>query len=418
MADTHKSKLTDVKVRSLKPTGKLTKHAAGKGLSLWVMPTGSKLWRFRYRNAQGKEQVVALGVYPDVTLKAAEAEAEAIRVGLRNKVDPMEARKEAKLSKRFASAGGMTFRAVTEQWMALNMKGTKPWSPATVESMQGNFALDVFPIIGDMPIADIKWAHVKPALAAIQDRGAVYKAHRTLNRISTVFKYAMADDLIDSNPADGRATTLIAKPDVKHTATVTDMRRIGELLRMFNGYTGTHVVRCALRVMFYLVARPQELRMAEWSEFDFKAMVWNVPAAKMKLRIDHRVPLTPQAVALLREVQPYTGKGRYVFPAMTSNARPMSENTINSALRRMGIEPSELSGHGVRGAFSTVLNTHDLTWSAAIERQLSHVEKDKVKAAYDHSDHWDLRTEIMQVWAGKLDEAFGIDNVVSIRGRA
>ena len=261
---------------------------------------------------------------------------------------------------------------------------------------------DVFPWIGAKPIASIKPPELLQILKRVEERGAIETTHRVQQNCGQVFRYAVASGLMESDPSrDLRGALPAWRPE--HYPTLTDPRKVGQLLRDIEAYDGGFITRCAMKLAPLLFVRPGELRRAEWSEFNFETKEWRIPASKMKARALHIVPLAPQAVAILAELKPLTGAGKWVFPGVRTNGEPMSENTINAALRRMGYDRATLTAHGFRGMASTML--HEFGWpSDVIERQLSHAERNTVKAAYNHAEHLPERRKMMNAWAEHLDK--------------
>ena len=386
--------LTDVKVRNAKPTAKPYKFADERGLYLLINQVG-KYWRFDYRFA-GKRKTLALGTYPDVSLSGARSKLNDARKLLANDVDPSEYRKVQKATtiERAASS----FEAVAREWIA---KFAPNWSPAHGEKITTRFERDVFPWMGGRPISEVTAPLLLTVVRRIESRGATETAHRALQSCGQVMRYAVATGRAERDPsADLRGC--LPPVNERHHASITEPKKIGELLRAIEGYTGSLATRCALILAPLTFVRPGELRHAEWSEFDLANAEWRIPAEKMKMRAQHIVPLSTQAVAILNELQPLTGAGRYVFPGARTNGRPMSENTVNAALRRLGYSNDDMTGHGFRSMASTLLNEQG--WNRdAIERQLAHAERDSVRAAYNYAEHLPERRKMMQAWANYLD---------------
>ncbi|SFU75698.1 tyrosine-type recombinase/integrase [Nitrosospira multiformis] len=385
--------LTDTAVRNAKPGEKPYKLTHGKGLYLLVNATG-KYWRLDYRFA-GKRKTLALGVYPDVSLATARERRDAARKLLANETDPsvvMAVNKRARLQ-----AAENTFEAVAGEWYA---KKLPTWAPTTAQKVLRQLEKDIFPWIGNRPIKDIAAPELLATLRRIESRGALELAHRMREYCGMVFRYAVATGKAERDPS-GDLKGALAPVKTKHHASVTNPKKIGELLRAINGYTGSFMTKCALQLAPLVFVRPGELRTAEWAEFDLDGAEWRIPGEKMKMRDKHIVPLSKQAVEILQAIHPLTGSGRYVFPSVRTTARPMSENTVNAALRRMGYEKDEMTGHGFRSMASTLL--HEQGWPhEAIERQLAHAERNKVSAAYNYAEHLPKRREMMQAWADYL----------------
>lgn len=397
--------LTDAAVRSAKPgitpLGKATtkpyKMGDAGGLYLEVAPAGGKWWRLKYRFG-GKEKRLSLGVYPDVSLKEARERRDETRKQLASGIDPGEYRKTEKAAQRDRAEN--SFESVARSWFAQT-------APTLAEITQGKhrhyLEADVFPWIGARPVAELTAPDVLDVIRRIKGRGAIDIARRVHNLIGRVCRYAVAHGLATRDPSrDIELKDILPPANVKHHASVKDPKAAGELLRAIEGFTGAFTTRCALRLAPLVFVRPGELRHAEWTEFDFSKCEWRIPGSKMKMGEQHLVPLSKQAIAVLREIQTVTGEGRYVFPSERGGGRPMSENTINAALRRLGYTSEEMTGHGFRSMASTLL--HELGWQhAVIERQLAHGERNKVSAAYNFAEHLPERRRMMQTWADHLD---------------
>ena len=387
--------LTDQAIKKAAPKEKAYKLADDRGLFLLVKTSGGKYWRFKYR-VKGKEKLLALGVYPDVTLANARAKLDEARKLLANGIDPGALRKEAKQEKVIATEH--SFEVIAREW---HEKFSSTWSEKHTQKIMRRFERDVFPLIGALPITGINAPKLLEVLQKIEARGVVETAHRTHQNCSQVFRYAIATGRAERDPSPDLRGAL--RPmNKKHHAAIVDPKEIAPLLRAMQGYTGAFVTKCALLLAPLVFVRPGELRHAEWSEIDFENAEWRSPAAKMKMREQHIVPLSRQAIAILREVQPYTGENKYVFPCNRTPTRPMSENTVNGALRRLGYTSDEMTGHGFRSMACTILNEQG--WNRdAIERQLAHAERDNVRAAYHHAEYLPERRRMMQAWADYLD---------------
>ena len=393
--------LNDRVLRSLRPREKAYKLADGGGLYLEVSPAGGKWWRWKYRVA-GKEKRLSLGVYPDVSLKAAREGREAKRQQLAAGTDPGEARKAGKL----AQAGADSFEAIAREWHA---KFSPNWVPSHGDRLMRRFESDLFPWLGRRPIAEIKSPELLATFRRIETRGAQETAHRAMQNCGQVFRYAVATGRAERDPT-GDLRGALPPPKQKHHASILEPKRIGELLRAIDGYEGIFVTKCALRLAPLVFVRPGELRRADWSEIDLDKAEWRIPAERMKMREQHIVPLARQALAILRELEPLTNRSiagkpdapRYVFPGARSRERPMSENAVLAALRRMGYSKEEMTGHGFRSMASTLL--HEQGWNhQAIERQLAHAERNAVSAAYNFAEHLPERRKMMQAWSDYLD---------------
>jgi integrase len=398
--------LTDTAVRNVKLKEKPYKLTDGKGLYLLVNQAG-KYWRMDYRFS-GKRKTLALGVYPDVGLKEARERRDEARKQRGAGIDPGEARKAMKASQTEIAS---TFEVVSREWFA---KYSPNWAVSHAEKIIRRLERDVFPWIGRRPLREVTAPELLTVLRRIESRGALETAHRAHQNCGQVFRYAIATGRAERDPsADLRG----ALPPVKekHYASITDPKAISELLRAVENYRGSFITQCALRLAPWVFVRPGELRKAEWVEFNLEAAEWRIPARRMKLGEQHIVPLSRQAVAVLRELHPLTGSGRYVFPGARTNDRPMSENTVNAALRRLGYPKDEITGHGFRSMASTILNEQG--WHQdAIERQLAHAERNAVRAAYNYAGHLPERRKMMQAWADYLDGLATGADVVPLHG--
>jgi len=404
--------LSDVKVKAAKvPDGKKQiKLSDGAGLYLLVKPTG-KYWKLKYRFS-GKEKTLSIGVYPSVGLKEAREKREAAKKLLEKNIDPSQAKQQERREKRTRQRS-ITFEGVADEWM---QKNKVKWVPAYSVRIQRWLANDINPWLGSLPIDEIKAADVLAVLRKAESRGTITTAHKLRSIIGQVFRYAVATTRISSDPSRDLRGALTPKV-VKHRATITDPKAIGALLRAIYAFEGTFVVQCAMKITPYVFVRPGELRHAEWSEIDLDKAEWRIPAEKMKMKSMHIVPLASQVVAILRELQPLTGGGRYVFPSIRGGVRPMSENTVNATLRRIGYAKEEICAHGFRGMASTML--HEQGWpSDVIERQLAHQEGNDVKRAYNHAQHLPERKKMMQHWADYLDGLREGADVIPINRRA
>ncbi|MDP1698220.1 MAG: integrase arm-type DNA-binding domain-containing protein [Xanthomonadaceae bacterium] len=401
--------LTDTAARKAKPKAKPYKLTDAATLYLEVMPTGAKYWRMQYRHA-GKPKRLALGVYPEVSLADARVKRDAARAIIREGRDPAAERKVAKA--RRALDAGNTFGAIAAEWLS---KQAATMSDATMRKAQWMMALSQ--PLNALPLSSVTALDVLAVLRKIEAAGNNETAHRVKQRIGQVFRYAIATGRADRDPsADLRGA--LAPPVRKSRAAVTDPAQVADLLRAIAGYQGQFATCCALKLSPLVFVRPGELRRAEWTEFDLDAAEWRIPAHKMKMREAHTVPLAPQAVAILRDLHPLTGGWRYCFPSLRTADRPMSENTINAALRRLGFDKETMTGHGFRAMASTRLN--EMGWAPdVIERQLAHAERNKVRAAYNRAQHMAERRKMMAAWADYLDILRdGAANVVAIRSKA
>lgn len=389
--------LTVTACKNAKPRedGKPLRLSDEKGMYLEVMPTGAKYWRLKYR-FNGKEKRLALGVFPEVGLADARDKREEARRLLSEGIDPSEHRKVAKASTQLNSEN--SFEAVAREWFA---KYLPTWVASHADKIMRRFERDLFPWLGSRPIAAIEAPELLSCLQRIEHRGAIETAHRAMQNAGQVFRYAIATGRAQRNPAADLVGALT--PVVKTSfPTITDPAKIAELLRAIDGYQGTLVTQCALKLAPLVFVRPGELRKAEWREIDLDNALWVIPAERMKMREKHIVPLPSQAVELLRELHALTGHNRYVFPGARTNSRPMSENTVNAALRRLGYDKDSMTGHGFRHMASTLLNEQG--WNRdAIERQMAHAERNSIRATYNYAEYLPERVRMMQSWADYLD---------------
>lgn len=392
--------LTDTAIRSAKPKPKPYKLGDSKGLFLLVQPSGGKLWRVKYR-LDGKEKKLAIGTYPEVGLAEARKRCEGAREQLAGGKDPSREKQRERLRKNIDAAN--TFELVAKEFFEKRRKdGHAPWAPAT--EAKNVFLLDkLTPGIGSQPITEIEPADVLAVVRKIEARGNLETARRALQLASGVFRYAVATARLRSDPTRDLRGALTT-PRVKNRAAILDATKFGALLRAIYGYEGYAGTRQALALAPHLFVRPGELRQAMWEEFDLEAAVWTIPEAKTKMRKPHYVPLSRQALDILWQSKALTSRTKgFVFPSIRTTARPMSENTLNAALRRLGYSSDEMTTHGFRATASTLLNESG-KWSAdAIERALSHGDNDKVRAAYHRGEHWAERVEMAQWWSDHLD---------------
>ncbi len=376
--------LTDRAIRAAKASGTIAKLSDGSGLQLWITPDGAKRWRLAYRY-NGRQKTLAIGVYPTIGLQdAREARGQARRL-LAAGQDPTLTKRLTKASKLAASAN--TFDAVADE--LLEKKHREARAERTTSKVEWLLSL-ARPDLGARPIADITAPEILRVLKSVEARGRLETAKRLRATIGQVFRFAVATGRADVDPT-AALRGAIASPVVQHRAAIIEPRAFGGLLRAI------------ATLMALTFVRPGELRTAEWSEFDLDAAVWSIAAEKMKMRRPHRVPLAPQALAILRPLRGIS-RGQFLFPSIRSQQRCMSENTINAALRRLGFSKDQMTGHGFRSAASSMLNESGL-WSAdAIERQLAHVDADSVRRAYARADYWEERVRMMAWWANRCEE--------------
>jgi len=401
--------LTDTALRNAKPSKKIAKLFDARGLYLEVSPAGGKWWRLKYR-CGGKEKRISLGVYPDVSLRDARDRRDSARKLLADGIDPSENRKAQKSAR--ADRAANSFEVVAREWFA---KYSGTWAANHSDRIVRLFERDVFPWIGGRPIADVNAPEVLTVVRRIEGRGALETAHRALGNCRQVFRYAIATGRAKDDPS---ANLRGALPPAKggHFAATMDPRRVAEFLRAMDGYQGTLTVRCALRLAPLVFVRPGELRKAEWADIDLDGAEWRYTVTKTNT--PHIVPLSRQAMEILLELHPLTGHGRFVFPGARSNGRPMSDNAILAAMRRMGIDKDEMSGHGFRAVARTILDEVLGVRPDFIEHQLAHAVRDPNGRAYNRTAHLPERTKMMQQWSDYLDTLKSKSEVIPIRQRA
>lgn len=403
--------LTDMAIRNAKPGPKPIKMADGAGMFLLVTPAGGKLWRLKYR-IDGREKLLAIGTYPEIGLADARKRRDEARALLALGKDPSREKQRDKLRSRVQAEN--SFTALANEYCAKRRRdGEKGWAPATATRCEYLLSL-LNGSIGRVAIAEIEPADVLAAIRKIESKGNLESARRTLQLAGAVFRYAVATARLRSDPTRDLRGALTA-PTVTHYGAITDAKRAGELLRAIDGYEGQGLTKQAMQIAPHVFVRPGELRHAEWSEFDLDGALWIIPAGKMKMRKAHHVPLSKQAIALFQEVRAVTGPNGYVFPSIRSRSRPMSENTINAGLRRLGYASDEMTAHGFRAMASTLLNESGKWNPDAIERALAHGDSDKVRAAYHRGAHWNERVEMAQWWSDYLDQLRKGAEIVPIR---
>ena len=391
--------LTALDIKQAKPASKPHKLADGGGLYLLVNPNGSKWWRWDYRIA-GKRKTLSMGTYPETTLAEAREKHGAARKLLAQGADPSADRQGAKRQRVEAQqTAADTFEVVTREWMA---REHPKLAEVTANKNRWLFETFLFPEIGHLPLTAITPRVLLDALRKIEAAGKQETARRAKIKAGQVFRYAILEGKVDADPT-AALRGAVKRVKHKHHAAITDPAKIGQLLRDIDGFTGQPVTYAALKLAPLVFVRPGELRGAEWSEFDLDGAMWRIPGARMKMRVDHLVPLSTQAIAVLRDLQPLTGGGRYVFPSLRGASRPMSENTVNIALRSLGYDGDTMTGHGFRAMASSRLN--EMGWDErAIERQLAHSEPNEVKGAYNYAAKYlEDRKRMMQAWADYLD---------------
>lgn len=400
--------LTDKAIRALRPSGKPRKVADSLGLYLLIQPNGSRLWRFKYRY-DGREKLAAIGAYPEIGLAEARERRDELRRMLSNGIDPAAHRKATRVAR--ATATENSVEVVAREWFQRMSPG---WVDKHRIKIIQRLERDVFPWLGNRPVAELTAPEVLAVLRRIEERGANETARRALGDLSAICRYAVVTGRALSDPCRDLRGALTPKV-VRHFAAVTDPKAMPDLLRAINGYQGGLVVRSALRLAPLLFVRPGELRSARWADIDLEAGEWRFTASKTGQ--PHIVPLARQAVAILRELHPLTGRRDLVFPGARSPSRPMSENTVNVALRSLGIERETTSGHGFRAMARTVLEEHLRFPAHLIEAQLAHTVRDANGRAYNRTTHLEERRSMMQTWADYLD-ALRSPTVVPFDGRA
>ncbi|ESQ80736.1 integrase arm-type DNA-binding domain-containing protein [Asticcacaulis sp. YBE204] len=400
--------LSDASIRAAKAQAKPYKLTDGGGLFLLVTPAGGKLWRFKYRY-NGAEKLLALGVYPEVGLKQARQRHDEAKKLLANGVDPNADKKRQALAATLSASN--TFDSIAAE--LIDLKEREGLSVSTLIKQKW-FRSQLQSAIGDRPVSDIEPMEVLAALKAIERRGNYETSKRTRAFADRVFRYAIITGRAKANPATGLGDALISGK-VKHHAAIIDAAGVGTLLRAINAYEGSVLTKLATQLLAHVFVRPGELRHAEWSEIDFDRAVWLIPAAKMKMRADHAVPLSMQALAILNEAKALRVNSRYVFPSLVSSLKPMSENTVNMGLRRMGYTNEEMTAHGFRSTASTLLNESGKWSSDAIERALAHKDGDAIRGIYHRGKHWDERVKMAQWWSDYLDRLCAGGEVVPLR---
>lgn len=388
--------LSELAVKNAKPADKPYKLTDGEGLYLQVTPSGGKLWRLKYR-FQGKEKLLALGPYPAVSIKMARERKAKARTELAEGQDPGAIKKQEALEALVSAAN--TFGAVAEELIAKrDDEGLKGVTSTKARWLIAQLGEDLYA----RPISEITPRELLAALKRVETSGRLETARRCRSLAGRVFRYAIATQRAERDiSADLRGA--LKAPRSRHHAAILDPKTLGELLRAIDEFQGQPTTIWALKLSAHVFARPGEIRQAEWSEFDLESSVWRIPASKMKMGREHVVPLPTQVVEMLTEARRVTGRGKYVFPAIGNKLRPMSENTVNMALRRMGYGPDEMTAHGFRATASSLLNECGLWSCDAIERALAHVDTNEVRSAYHRGSHWAERVKMGQWWSDYLD---------------
>ncbi|MDE2267019.1 MAG: integrase arm-type DNA-binding domain-containing protein [Alphaproteobacteria bacterium] len=402
--------LTDAQCRAEKKGAARRKLSDGYGLQLWVQPSGRKLWQLIYQ-FRGKQRQLALGPYPEVSLSTARSKREAARGLLREGKDPAVKHQVTGEGEHLA---GATFKEVAQEYVEKRRKENL----AAVTMIKKTWLLDMaYPALGDRPIAEIRPVEILVVLRDLEERGCFESARRLRATIGAVFRYAVVTDRAEVDPT-AVLRGAIAAPKVTSRAAIVDPDKFGGLLRAIYAFDGQPTTIAGLKLLALLFPRPGELRLSEWPEFDFDKCIWTIPAARTKMRREHQIYLPPQAVEILLGLQKVTGHRKYVFTGLAGSDKPISENTLNVALRRMGYGQEEMTSHGFRASASTLLNESGRWSSDAIERQLAHIEKDAVRRAYARGLFWEERVKMMIWWEKYLDALRESPRKKSVRAAA
>ena len=383
--------LTDLQIQKAKPKSKEVKLFDGGGLYLSVQPSGNKFWRLKYR-FKGREKKLSLGAYPAISLAAARKKKEEARELIAKGMNPSEWGKSESLTSE-------TFEELARGWLTLHENA---WTPRHKETVEARLKAYIFPYLGKRPISQITPAELLVVLRRIEAKGTIETAHRVKQICGQVFRHGVGKGACEHDITAGLRGQLAKKPRVKHMAAITNRKEAGGLLRAIEDYSGTLITKCALRLAPLLFVRPGELRHMEWAEIDSENALWTIPAEKMKMRKTHAVPLARQSLAILEEIRPLTGGGKYVFPSARTKTRPISDMAINAALRRMGFSKEEMTGHGFRAMASSLL--HEAGWdSNLIELQLAHRDTNPMREIYNRAERLEERRKLMDDWADMID---------------
>jgi len=389
--------LTDKQIRNANaPAGRVKKLSDGEGLQLWVQPSGAKFWNLAYR-FDGKQRKLAIGPFPRVSLKDARTRRDEAKRLLADGLDPSQQKRIAKLAATAQNAN--TFATIADELLAQKRREGK--APATITKLEWLFGL-AKPALGARPISAIEAPEVLQVLRSVEARDRFETARRLRSVVGSAFRFAVATGRASNDPTGALRGALIA-PTVRHRAAIIELARLGELLRAIDGHDGMPEVRGGLQLLALTFARPGELRGAQWVEIDFDSAIWTIPAARMKMRRPHRVPLASQTISALKSLRAITGESELIVPGARGRGRPLSENTLNAALRRLGYTKDEMTAHGFRAVASSILNECGLWNPDAIEAQLAHVESNAVRRAYARAEYWEERVRMMQWWADRLD---------------
>ena len=387
--------LSELKIRNAKPKEKFYKLSDSDGLYLHVTEKGGKLWRFRYR-FEGKEKLLAFGSYPEISLLDARQKRDEARRLLAHGIDPGAVRKAQKQAK---VEDKETVEVIAREW---HEKFKSTWTEGHADKLLRCLERDVFPWIGTRPIKEIKAPELLTVLRRVESRGVLEGAHRVRGICNMIFRYAISTGRAERNPAQDLIGSLPPAKE-KHLAAITEPKEVRELLLVIEGYVGSYVVKLALQLSPLVFVRPGELRHMEWREVDFENALWSIPAEKMKMREPHLVPLSKQAIKILKELQKLTGTSQYAFPSGRTYDRPMSNNAILAALRRMGYTKEEMTPHGFRAMARTIIDEVLQIRPDFIEAQLAHRVSDPLGRSYNRTHHLNERRKMMQTWADYLD---------------
>lgn len=393
--------LTATKIQNAKPKVKDYKLSDGQGLYLLIKPSGGKLWRFKYR-FEGKEKVMALGKYPEVSLVESRQLRATLREQIANGLDPIQIKKEeASLQKIQQVKEAYSFKKISLDYLDKRNE----LSEAYIVRLRASLKNDAYDYIGNTTISDITPKDIIDIIKRVEERGAVEGAHRLFTQLNKIFKYAVSNQVCERNPCSEIDKKEILKaPKKRNYPTITDPKEIKNLLQAIDGYGGAYTTRMALLLAPHVFVRPYNLRFAEWSEIDFDAKLWRIPAHKMKTKVEHLVPLTDQTLAIFNEVYQHTADAKYIFHSLRSKTSQMSDAALNNALRRMGYSQDELVVHGFRAMFSTIAHEVSSFKHEVIETQLAHSVGTKVSQAYNRALYLDERKELMKWWSNYLSD--------------
>ena len=399
--------LTDTQARQAKAKDKTYRLSDERGMYLEITKAGGKYWRLKYRYS-GKEKRLALGVYPEVSLKKARSRRDDARSQLQDGIDPSAHKRAVKNTQSDQAAN--SFEIVAREW---HSKEIPTWSESHSKRVLRSLEKDLFPSLGKRPLNDISSPELLKTLRKIENRGAIETAHRVKQIAGKVFRYGISTGRSERDPSSDLIDAL-PKTTSKHLAAITDPTAVGKLLIAMDAYQGTPTVKTALLLSPLLLCRPGELRHMEWEEINWENLLWEIPATKMKMKLPHIVPLCKQAITLLEELQLVTGRGKYVFPSPRGASRPLSENGVRTALRTMGYDNETMTPHGFRAMGRTLLDEvlgYRIEW---IECQLAHAVKDANGRAYNRTTYLKQRSEMLQKWADYLDTLKEGGNVIPV----